>query len=260
MRNEPKTALVLSGGGLFGAYQAGVWAALAPEWTPDLVIGTSVGSLNGWAIAGSCPPDRLMARWRTMEQALKLQWRMPRTWLDGIVDSTAVREMISAVHQDYQPRIEYGVTVTSVPRPKPHLILGSDVTADHLMASCAIPGIYRQCRIDGKIYSDGGVLSPVPLWAAARQGATHIVSISVLPHWPWYFRALANLSGRSVRDQLATPSVPNLEISPERHLGARLDCVIWDSRNIDRWLATGYDDGLRALPALREHLQFSAAY
>ena len=45
------TALVLSAGGMFGAYQAGAWKALAPELSPDLVVGTSAGSLNGWAIA-----------------------------------------------------------------------------------------------------------------------------------------------------------------------------------------------------------------
>ena len=49
---KPKTAVVLSAGGNYGAYQAGAWEVLAPIVEPDIVVGASVGSLNGWAIAG----------------------------------------------------------------------------------------------------------------------------------------------------------------------------------------------------------------
>ncbi|MGH9659904.1 MAG: patatin-like phospholipase family protein, partial [Bryobacteraceae bacterium] len=59
----PKTALVLSGGGLFGAYQAGAWKALAARFPPDLVVGASAGALNAWCIAGGCTPDELIAQW-----------------------------------------------------------------------------------------------------------------------------------------------------------------------------------------------------
>jgi len=52
--------LVLSGGGMYGAYQAGAWKALADVFRPDLIVGTSIGALNGWAIAGGCEPDELI--------------------------------------------------------------------------------------------------------------------------------------------------------------------------------------------------------
>jgi predicted acylesterase/phospholipase RssA len=42
-----KRALVLSGGGMFGAWQAGAWSVLARHFQPDLVVGASAGSLNG---------------------------------------------------------------------------------------------------------------------------------------------------------------------------------------------------------------------
>ena len=58
---DVKTALVLSAGGMFGAYQAGVWQALSPVFRPDMVIGCSVGSINGALIAGSAPERRLDA-------------------------------------------------------------------------------------------------------------------------------------------------------------------------------------------------------
>ncbi len=50
------SALVLSAGGMFGAYQAGVWNVLSQRFQPDMVVGTSAGALNGWAIASGCSP------------------------------------------------------------------------------------------------------------------------------------------------------------------------------------------------------------
>src|ERR1035441_622902 len=57
-------ALVLSAGGMFGAYHAGAWNVLSRRFQPDLVVGTSAGALNGWAIAGGCSPAELLDMWR----------------------------------------------------------------------------------------------------------------------------------------------------------------------------------------------------
>ena len=63
------TALVLSAGGMYGAYQAGAWRALADVFRPDLVVGASIGALTGWAIAGGCDPDELVDRWMHLDAA-----------------------------------------------------------------------------------------------------------------------------------------------------------------------------------------------
>jgi NTE family protein len=63
----PRRALVLSGGGGRGAYQAGVWDFLDQRgWRPDIVVGTSIGAVNGAAIAGGFTPQELRDLWRTM--------------------------------------------------------------------------------------------------------------------------------------------------------------------------------------------------
>lgn len=257
---EPKTALVLSGGGLFGAYQAGVWAALAPEWQPDLVIGASVGALNGWAIASGIAPVELVARWRSLGRALSPRWQIPRSFLDGVADSGPVREHSEALYREFRPKTEYGLTLTTLPKPRPLLVTMPDVTADHLMASCAIPGVYRQCRLDGKICSDGGLLQPLPLWAAASLGATRIVAINALSTWPWFLRALTRACGTAVYRQVAAPDVPMLHIGPAVPLGTRLDSIIWSRDNIERWVELGYQDGSRVRSALTEHPGFVRSY
>ncbi|HZL57950.1 MAG TPA: patatin-like phospholipase family protein [Bryobacteraceae bacterium] len=59
-----KTALVLSAGGMFGAYRAGARQAIAERFQPDIAIGASVGALNGWLIASGCPPEQVIEQWR----------------------------------------------------------------------------------------------------------------------------------------------------------------------------------------------------
>ena len=59
------TALVLSAGGLYAAWEVGVWKALhaLPGVQPDIVVGASAGALNGWAIAGGCTVQELEREW-----------------------------------------------------------------------------------------------------------------------------------------------------------------------------------------------------
>ena len=71
--------LVLQGGGALGAYQAGVYEALADAGIePDWIIGTSIGAINAALIAGNEPKQRvaaLRAFWRRVEQ--KSFWPAP---------------------------------------------------------------------------------------------------------------------------------------------------------------------------------------
>src|SRR6266540_2616244 len=80
-----KTALVLSAGGMFGAYQAGAWSVLSEVVKPDLVIGASIGSLNGWLIAGGSSAAELEQRWLTLQEASTHRWRMPPFLSDGLL-------------------------------------------------------------------------------------------------------------------------------------------------------------------------------
>jgi len=70
-------ALVLSAGGMFGAYQVGAWKVLADVFQPDLIVGASIGAVNGWAIAAGCPPDELIERWLNMESVGRYKWKFP---------------------------------------------------------------------------------------------------------------------------------------------------------------------------------------
>src|SRR4051794_30878184 len=92
MQKSRKTALVLSGGGTFGAYQAGVWTGISEYFQPDLVVGASVGSLNGWAIAGGCSPAELTRRWREIDTSGAERLRLPKSPIDGLMGSDFIEE------------------------------------------------------------------------------------------------------------------------------------------------------------------------
>ena len=75
------------------------------------------------------------------------------------------------------PFFQYGVVVTDL-RLKPRLFTTPGIVFEHLKASCGF------AAAEGRIYVDGGVMNPLPLWAATEMGATDILAINVLPQLP----------------------------------------------------------------------------
>lgn len=220
-----KRALVLSGGGLFGAWQAGAWRALTERFRPDLVVGASVGSLNGYAIAGGASADDLAGMWLNHD-ACRLR-ELPRN----------VRELMS----HFSPQIEFAVVLTDVTRLKPKVFQG-EITWKHLAASCAIPGVMPQYRIGGRWYSDGGLLNPLPVWAAVELGATEIVALNALPQIPsaWLSRA-AKLFRRVAGHHPPLPEgVALTVIETGGPLGSIDDALRWKRDNVERWMDMGF--------------------
>jgi predicted acylesterase/phospholipase RssA len=220
-------ALVLSGGGLFGAWQAGAWAALADRFQPDLIVGASVGSLNGYAIACGANAIQLRDLWLTEQYG-------------SLSDlSLNIRELTK-----HHPRIDFAVVITDLLRLKPRIVRSPEVTWRHLAASCAVPLVLPQMRIDGRLYTDGGLLNPVPVWAAVELGATEIVALNALPEIPspvlrpfvLAFRAMFGYHpplpfGISLRT-----------ILPSCRLGSLRDALKWKRENVERWFDQGRRD------------------
>jgi NTE family protein len=223
---KTRTALVLSGGGMFGAWQAGVWRALAPWFRPDLIVGASVGSLNGYVIAGGATPEELAELWLRPELT---QWSsLPAT--------------IQDLMKRYPLCTDYAVVLTDLLRMKPRTFSGAEITWRHLAASCAVPFMRPQERIGGRWYSDGGLLNPVPAWAAVELGACRMVAVNVLPEIPslWlkpFVKGFRRVAGHH-------PPLPEdvrmVTIQPDRTLGTMRDALHWQRENIERWLEEGY--------------------
>ena len=241
------TALVLSAGGMYGAYQAGAWRALADVFQPDLIVGASIGAVNGWAIAGGCNPDELIDRWLNLDQAQAYRWKLPRTIFGGVLDSEPLQGAIRGIFESFKPKIDFAMVVTDLIKLRPHIVKGPEVTWQHLVATTAIVGIFDQVRLSGRLTSDGGLLAAVPLWAAAELGATKAVVINVLPEAPGLVAktvvgAIRTFSSFQATVPAATEVV---HVAPARLLGRPLESLYWTRRNAENWIAQGREDAAR---------------
>ncbi|HME09139.1 MAG TPA: patatin-like phospholipase family protein [Bryobacteraceae bacterium] len=248
-----KTALVLSAGGMYGAYQAGAWKVLSETFRPDLVVGASIGALNGWAIAGGCPADELIERWLTLEPAAKYRFNVPRSLFGGVLDGGPLRAAIHEIHGSFQPGIEFALVVTDLLKLRPRMIPGAEVTAQHLVASTAIIGVFDQVRLDdGRVYSDGGLLSAVPIWAAAQLGAERIVVLNVLPEPPGIVAKAFVAAMRRVAPARPQhdPGIEIMTVMPEKLLGPVREMLYWTRPNAEAWIRRGEED---AAAFIREH-------
>lgn len=250
-----KTALVLSGGALFGAYHAGAWRALEREVSLDIVVGASVGSLNGWAIAGGCAADDLAGYWLDPSAAKLIRYRVPLAPWRGFFSPWALEERAQSLFATFRPIREFGVVVVEFPRFRSKLVTGADVTWRHLVASCAVPGGFGPIQVDGRSYVDGGLLCTTPVWAAVEMGATSIVAVNALPMVPSRVVRGAARGLRMMAKERPTqvPAESGIEVvmivPPAGPLGTLSEALNWRADNVTRWIDQGERDAKAALKA-----------
>jgi NTE family protein len=178
---------VLSGGASLGAIQAGmVWALYERGIAPELIVGTSVGAVNGAYIA-SRPPTVQTAR------SLAEIWQSLRTFQvfppnpatavlallgrrDHLIPNDGLRALMSA-HRQFKrledAPIPFHVIATDVRSGRERRLSEGDAEGA-VLASSAIPGIYPTVRFDGFDLIDGGVANNTPISHAAELGASRI--------------------------------------------------------------------------------------
>jgi NTE family protein len=187
----PRTAFVLGGGGKWGAVQVGMLSALVQHGiTPDIVVGCSIGGINGAAFAAS--PDangvqRLRRFWES-SAAVDIADASLRDRITSFVgrrpylyDSSKLREIIGSVI-DATSFEELSVPFQCVAA---RIDDASEVWFDHgplvpaLMASSAIPGLFPAAVVDGASHYDGGLVNSIPLDRAVALGATEVYVLQV---------------------------------------------------------------------------------
>lgn len=178
-----KTALVLAGGGANGAVEVGFYKAIWEAGIKlDLVIGTSVGAINGAMIAAGLTPQKMHALWKRTKQQdiLRFNWRL--LW-------KGLRARSLFDERQMQRFLERGLPVRTFEELKipfiamtTDLVSGEAVPLDHgdlvkaVQASCALPGIFPPVWIDGQELADGGIMRLVPIDVAVSRGATTTIA------------------------------------------------------------------------------------
>lgn len=184
-------AFVLGGGGVLGAAEVGMARALAEAGIrPDLVLGTSIGALNGCFLAGDPSPaavERLAALWRELAGRRVFAGSLPRRL--GTLARTRThlhtRGPLRRLFAEYAPaeRIEdlpvrFECVAASIERAAERWF-DSGSLADAVLASCAVPGLFAPVHIGDEHYYDGGLVHSIPVGRAVALGARTIYVLQV---------------------------------------------------------------------------------
>ena len=185
-----KTAWVLSGGGSLGAVQVGMLQALVRGGlSADLVVGASVGALNGAFYASRPAADgveQLADLWRglTRQDVFPLTlWAGLKALLlhrDHFVEATRLHALIRralTIERIEQARVALHVIATDA-LSGAEVVLSAGAIDRALLASTAIPVVFPHVRLDGRNLIDGGVSANTPIATAVKLGAQRII---VLP-------------------------------------------------------------------------------
>lgn len=184
------TAFVLGGGGVLGASEVGALRALLEAGIhPDLVLGTSIGAVNG-AIVASDPARAVeeltdvwtslsasevwsgstVRRLRTLaESRIALHSLSPlREQLHRFLGQTAIEEL----------PVRFQCCAASIECANEHWFTHGPLV-EAVLASCAVPGLFPPVEIDGEHFIDGGIVNSIPVGRAVELGARTVYVLQV---------------------------------------------------------------------------------
>jgi NTE family protein len=199
-----KTAFVLGGGGLLGAHEVGMLRALSDAGiAPDVIVGTSIGAINGAFVAAD--PAGAAVRLRQMWQGDAV-----RQAFSGTLWGRAVRLASSGTHlhamdplrdmlrgmlpaSDFADlKLPFHCVAASIERAQARWFSSGPIVPA-VLASCAVPGLLPPVEIDGEHFFDGGLVHSIPVGRAVALGASTIYVLHVgrierpltVPRRPW---------------------------------------------------------------------------
>jgi NTE family protein len=229
-------ALVLSAGGLWAAWEVGVWKVLRERFQFDLIVGASAGSWNGWAIASGCTPQELESEWLDPRMAGVMRIGLHAA---GVFHGEPLHQKARELFDRYQPKMPFALTIVEVPSLRSRIVREKEISPLHLAASCTIPFGFPPVKIDGHFYVDGGLRAGLPLWAAEELGATRALALNVLSTLE--FRLLGSIMWK----KRPSPAMHVTLVEPSRRLGSLRDAVHWNPNYIRNWIALGEQDAIR---------------
>ncbi|MBD2898328.1 hypothetical protein amrb99_72950 [Actinomadura sp. RB99] len=184
------TAFVLGGGGVLGAHEVGMLRALEEAGVrPDLVVGTSIGALNGAFVAADpeTAVGRLTGVWsddaarevfgaRVWERL----WTLARsgTHLHSAEPLRRMLEGLLPVREFEQMAVPFQCVAAGIETAMGHWFSQGPVIPA-VLASCAAPGLLPPVEVDGRHYFDGGLVHSIPVGRAVSLGATRIYVLQV---------------------------------------------------------------------------------
>ena len=179
--NSKSIGLVLSGGGAKGLAHAGAIKFLEEQnIRPQRIAGTSSGSIVGALYSWGKTPDEILELFKSI---YFFHWRHITFKKAGLIDSESFKFHFESIFKDAvlgDLKIPIQITATDMVKGRLKIFEKETKIIDAILASSAFPGIISPFEIDGKPYSDGGILNHFPTDIIQGQCDT-IIGIYVSP-------------------------------------------------------------------------------
>ena len=180
-RRQARIGLALGGGAARGFAHVGVIQVLEEAGLhPQVVAGTSAGSLVAALYASGKTSQELRRVAETMEEAEITDWMMPilnRGALRGEALARYVNTQVGGKSIE-QMKIPLGIVATDL-RSGEAVTFRRGNTGSAVRASSAVPAVFQPVRIGEREYVDGGLVSPVPVKQAREMGANFVIAVDI---------------------------------------------------------------------------------
>lgn len=178
-----RIGLVLGGGAARGFAHIGVIKALEAQGiVPDVVVGTSAGSLVGALYAAGNNGFALHKLALEMDEAAISDWSVPIfAKATGVLKGEALQNYVNKAVNNVsleKLKIPFGAVATDLKNGEPILFQRGN-TGAAVRASSAVPGVFQPVRIGERSYVDGGLVSPVPVRFAREMGADFVIAVNI---------------------------------------------------------------------------------
>lgn len=180
-----RVAFVLGGGGVLGAVQVGMLRAVLERGIrPDLVVGTSIGAVNGAIVAADLERsvERLEHAWTSRDARVLTTGMGFRPGRAHVMSTGPLVRLLEAALPAARTfadlEIEFRCCAASIERAAEHWFAEGPLVPA-VLASAALPGIFPAVEIGGEHFVDGGIVNSIPISEAAAAGATEIYVMQV---------------------------------------------------------------------------------
>lgn len=255
----PRIGLALGGGATRGFAHIGVIQVLEEAGIkPDLVAGTSAGSLVATMYAAGRSGAELAKVALAMDESAITDWAFPgRGLIRGEALARYVREQTGQRTIEQLP-MPLGIVATDLDNGEPVLFRRGDA-GTAVRASSAVPAVFQPVTINGREYVDGGLASPVPVRFARQMGAEFVIAVDISSPPD------GNATGDAMRMLLQTFAIMSRSINTfelrDADVVVRPRLVGVSSADFTvrrKAIAAGREAALAVLPAIRQKMALAS--
>jgi len=285
---QRKLALVLSGGGPRGALQVGALRALMDEDIfPDLIIGTSIGAINGAFLArygfNIDTLDFIIDVWDSSARGDFAAEDFTRAMLRNLLPGVNRNSYLDQARAFYARHgITPGLRFRDLVGPDFYVVTADishhkltifgenpdDPVLESMLASSAIPPWLPPIPINGSLYLDGGAVSDVPIDPAIQLGATELIVLDLFnPPSPTdsirgaralMDRIITTMEARHIELELELAALKGVSIHHWR-LTSPVDLPMWDLSQTHNLIHVGYEAGKEYVAEMQRQKEADAA-